>query len=87
MSDQKYQKMKSLLEEETFPLTYTFKFIVPSIEVPQLMNHLGQGFETKTKPSQKGKYVSVSAVKSMASAEDIIDVYKRMESIKGVIAL
>jgi len=88
MTDARYQKMRELLaEEENYPLQYTFKFIVPSLEVPQLISYLGEGFLTKTKPSSKGKYVSVSATKSMESADAIIAVYKKMESIKGVIAL
>lgn len=84
MSDEKF---RSLLDESNqWPEYYEFKFIVKTDDKQLVLDHL-KGFQITEKPSGKGNYVSVSARKLMKSADEIIEVYKSMSAIKGVISL
>jgi putative lipoic acid-binding regulatory protein len=86
--DDKLKKMHSLLEDEySFPCSYTFKFIVPVSNQDALFLAIGEGYEITTRPSKKGNYVSLSAVRTFKSASEIIDVYVKIEKVPGVIAL
>jgi len=79
------------LEDTTeFPSDYLFKFIVPSDEnqvneVENLFNNMGAVINTKK--SKTGKYVSVSIVLNIESADSVIEFYQKAERIKGIISL
>ena len=84
MSDEKF---KGLLDESIqWPDYYEFKFIIKADDKHLILVHLG-GFQVTEKPSGKGNYISISARKLMKSADEIIEVYKVMSGIKGVISL
>ncbi|WP_298778895.1 DUF493 family protein [uncultured Polaribacter sp.] len=93
MSDKKafYTKLKAQLEDTTkFPADYLYKFIVPTDEnqveeVQGLFDN--EGAVIKTKKSKTGKYISVSIVLKIESAEKVIEYYKKAEKIKGIISL
>lgn len=93
MSDKNafYTKLKDQLEDTTkFPADYMYKFIVPSDgkqveEVEELFNNTGAVI--KTKKSKTGKYISISIVLKIESANKVIDYYKKAEKIKGIISL
>ena len=94
MSDKKnifYTKLKAQLDDTTnFPADYMYKFIVPTDEnqeeeVHSLFNN--QGAVIKTKKSKTGKYISVSIVLKIESANKVIEYYKKVEKIKGIISL
>lgn len=86
-----YTKLKGQLEDTTeFPAEYMYKFIVPSAEnqvkeVQDLFNN--QGAVIKTKKSKTGKYISLSIVLKIESADKVIEYYKKVENIKGIISL
>jgi len=86
-----YTKLKYRLEDTTeFPSDYLFKFIVPSDEnqvneVENLFNNMGAVINTKK--SKTGKYVSVSIVLNIESADSVIEFYQKAERIKGIISL
>ncbi len=86
-----YKKLKKSLEEtSTFPTDYMFKFIVPANEggfkkIEEIFNNLGAVI--KSKPSKTGKYTSLTILVKMKSANDIIDKYKEVSPIKGIISL
>ena len=86
-----YTKLKGQLEDTTeFPAEYMYKFIVPSAEnqvkeVQDLFNN--QGAVIKTKKSKTGKYISLSSVLKIESADKVIEYYKKVENIKGIISL
>lgn len=86
-----YTKLKDQLEDTTkFPADYMYKFIVPSDgkqveEVEELFNNTGAVI--KTKKSKTGKYVSISIVLKIESANKVIGYYKKAEKIKGIISL
>ena len=93
MSDKNdfYIKLKDQLEDTTkFPADYMYKFIVPSDEnqvneVQDLFNN--SGAVIKTKKSKTGKYISLSIVLKLQSAEKVIEYYRKAEKIKGIISL
>jgi putative lipoic acid-binding regulatory protein len=67
-----------------------YKFIVPSSEnqvkeVQDLFNN--KGAVIKTKKSKTGKYISLSIVLKIESADKVIEYYKKVENIKGIISL
>ena len=93
MSDKKqfYSKLKVQLEETTsFPSDYMYKFIVPASgsqtnEVQEIFNN--KGAVINTKKSKTGKYISISIVLKLNNADEVINYYKKVEPIKGIISL
>jgi len=67
-----------------------FKFIIPTstdgiLQIEELFDHTGAVI-TKT-ASKTGKYVSISVVVVMKSADAIINKYKAAEKVEGIISL
>jgi putative lipoic acid-binding regulatory protein len=93
MSDKNdfYTKLKVQLEDTTkFPAEYMYKFIVPSDEnqVDEVQSIFdNKGAVIKTKKSKTGKYISLSIVLKIESADKVIEYYKKVEKIKGIISL
>ncbi len=86
-----YNKLKIQLEDTTeFPALYMYKFIVPSDEekikqVHQVFNNMGAVIDTKK--SSKGTYTSVTINVNMKSAVAIIEKYKAVSVVEGIISL
>lgn len=93
MSDKKafYIKLKGQLEDTTeFPSDYMYKFIVPADgnqqkEVQEVFDN--KGAVIKTKKSKTGKYISISIVLKLSSADEVISYYKKLEEVEGIISL
>jgi hypothetical protein len=88
--NEQYGKLRELLnKEESWPLIYMFKFIVPAD------NHkialVGSKFSDEAtitqKESSNGKYISITVTEVMLSADSIIEKYKEMEGIDGLMAI
>jgi uncharacterized protein len=80
-------KFKSLLEEQiSFPDYYSFKFIVKTDAKDHLLVHLEEHV-IEEKLSSNGSYTSVTSRKLMQSADEVVAVYQRLSTIKGVITL
>jgi putative lipoic acid-binding regulatory protein len=80
-------KLRLVLEETVeFPSEYLFKFIVPKSEVHHVLALL-DGMDIEERASANGNYISVSARKICNASDDIIQVYKKVSTIKGLIAL
>ena len=92
-SEEFYAKLKSQLEELTvFPTIYLYKFIVPTKEndnkVKEVSNQFNNlGATIKTHKSKNGKYTSLSIQVKMKSADAVIDKYKEVTEIEGIISL
>lgn len=86
-----YIRLKGELEESTqWPSNYLYKFIVPTnkekIEkVENAFDNLGAVIETHT--SKTGKYTSVSIQVIMNNADHVIEKYKELSTIEGIISL
>jgi putative lipoic acid-binding regulatory protein len=69
-----------------WPSLYVFKFIVPQQKVEQVKKLFPNHISTE-KPSEKGKYVSVTFNMMMPSSEAVVSVYQRVKHVEGIIAL
>ena len=86
----KYEKLLELLSEnKNWPLKYMFKFIVENEggKVDQVVSILPKYGQLTFNHTENLKYVSVTCVAQMNSAEDIIEITSKAGEIKGVIAL
>ena len=80
-------QLKLVIEETVkFPSVYLFKFIVPVDQIHHILLII-HGMEIEQKASSTGKYISVSAKTMMNKSEDIIHVYQRASTVKGIISL
>lgn len=78
-----------LLKTKKWPLKYMFKFVMPNdvrtlAEVRAMMPANGV---ISYKDSANGKYVAMTCVAMMPSADSIIDLTSRVASIPGVMSL
>ena len=86
-----YERLKTELNNSnTWPAEYLFKFIVPTDQekiekVENAFNSMGAVIETKN--SKTGKYTSISIDVQMPNAQEIIDKYLELSTIKGIISL
>lgn len=86
-----YIKLKDQLEDTTdFPADYMYKFIVPTDgnqlqEVQDVFDN--KGAVITTKKSKTGKYISITIVLKLKNADEVIEYYKKVEKIKGIISL
>lgn len=90
MKEDFYSNLRQKLEESTtFPHVYMFKFIIPSDNHKLALTEalFGSEAQVTTRPSKSNKYISVTAKEMMLSVEEIIAVYKKAESIEGIISL
>ena len=86
-----YKKLKGRLVETTlWPSEYLYKFIVPSdnqkiAEIENIFDNMGAVINTKA--SSKGTYTSVSIHVKMKNPDAVIDKYKEVAKVEGVISL
>ena len=77
---------KRLNENYTWPSRFPFKFIVPVEQSNQVIELLDDN-DIKIRYSSKGNYASFTSEKEVNSATEVINVYKIMEKIPGIISL
>ncbi|HEY6142829.1 MAG TPA: DUF493 family protein [Flavobacterium sp.] len=86
-----YDRLKAELDlSNTWPASYLFKFIVPSVNdnilrVEEAFNCMGAVI--KTTKSKTGKFTSVSVDVTMKDSQEIIDKYIEVSTIEGIISL
>ena len=89
--DEFYKKLKISLEETTvFPTKYMYKFIIPAnkekiAEIETIFDHTGAVINKK--PSKTGKYNSITVMVNMKNADAVIEKYKEVALVEGVISL
>lgn len=82
-----WSDFRELLDDQNeWPSEYVFKFIVPSSGLDDVKQALGVD-EVTTRESSRGRYVSVTARMQMESSEEVVQVYKSVRGIEGVISL
>ncbi|MFS4455584.1 DUF493 family protein [Maribacter sp. 2304DJ31-5] len=90
-SEDFYKRLKEqLLESTTWPSDYLYKFIVLSDEEKIKQIHRifdNTGAVIASKKSKKGKYTSVSVTVNLDGPDAVIQKYKEVGAIKGVISL
>jgi putative lipoic acid-binding regulatory protein len=86
-----FERLKVELDNSTtWPSIYLFKFIVPSeketvFQIEDAFNCMGAVI--KTTKSKTGKYTSVSVDVTMKDAQEVINKYIELSTIKGIISL
>ncbi|NQW35456.1 MAG: DUF493 domain-containing protein [Flavobacteriales bacterium] len=86
-----YKKLEITLNETlVFPADYMFKFIIPNqLEQKQQIETIFDfvGAVIKSNPSKAGNYLSITVIIKAKSAIQIIEKYKEVAKVKGVISL
>ena len=86
-----YDRLKEELEKNAeWPTKYMYKFIMPNKEenIEKVEKRFGdQKFDLKKNYSKTGKYVSVTVITDEKDPETVINRYKSMEDIEGLVAL
>lgn len=86
-----YDRLKVELDlSTTWPATYLYKFIVPSINdnilrVEEAFDCMGAVI--KTTKSKTGKFTSISVDVTMKDSQEVIDKYIEVSVIEGIISL
>ena len=87
-----YLRLKGELENTTkkWPAEYLYKFIVPASD--EKVNEVKEAFDNlgaviKTNKSKNGNYISISVNVVMKNADAIIEKYKEVSTIEGIISL
>lgn len=81
-----YEGLRQKLAEQNFPAKYMYKFIALEEKISELKPFF-QDAEITTKPSSKGKYVSFTAIEIAINSDHIINKYKSLSHIQGLISL
>ena len=103
MSEEKKDKAANINDKEVFytrlsdeldknnqwPTKYMYKFIVPNDEkiVEEVISFFPENIKINKNYSRSGKYVSISIITNENTSAGIIDRYKSMENIEGLISL
>ena len=86
-----YKSLKEKLEDNTeFPTDYLYKFIVPTTknqvsEVEAVFSN--QKAQITKRASKTGKFISISILLKLNSADEVIKNYHAVEKIEGLISL
>jgi putative lipoic acid-binding regulatory protein len=90
-ADEFYGRLKDeLLKNTSWPSDYLYKFIVPSEkekidQIHRIFDNTGAVIESKL--SRKGKYTSISVMVHLKNPDEVIQKYKEVGEVKGVISL
>ena len=88
--NKQFDKLKEVLKEnKRWPLAYMFKFIIPNQEgkVESVVDILPKEAKKSFKHTKSLKYVSLTCVLNMDSAEEIIAITESATAIQGVMML
>ena len=85
--DKTAESFRSSLDANyTWPTSFTFKFIVPQKECPQLLARFSVE-PTKAKASSSGRFTSYTFDLPMSSSQEVLDTYAAVSDIPGLISL
>lgn len=90
-TDEFYERLlEQLRGDTTWPAPYLYKFIVPADnqKIAEIEN-IFDGTEAviNTRDSSKGTYTSVSIKVTIETPEKVIEKYRQVSSVEGVISL
>lgn len=90
-SDAFYRRLhEQLLEDTSWPSDYLYKFIIPtdpekSAQINKIFDNTGAVIQSKK--SKNGKYTSISINVQMKGPDAVIEKYKEVSKVEGVISL
>lgn len=88
--DNQFDKLlEQLNEEKNWPMVYMFKFIVPADnqKIALVESKFSDEAVITQTESKNGKYISISIKEAMLDAQSIVNKYKEMQGIEGLMAL
>ncbi|MEO6904051.1 MAG: DUF493 family protein [Bacteroidia bacterium] len=88
-NEKEYDKLREQLNiEANWPMIYMFKFIVPADnrKIALVESKFSDEAIITQKASSNGKYISITVKEVMLNADTIIDQYKQMSDIEGLMA-
>ena len=88
--NEQYDKLRELLnKEDGWPIVYMFKFIIPADnhKIALVESKFSDEATISHSESSNGKYFSITIKEVMLNADAIIEKYKEMEGIEGLMAL
>ena len=88
--DEQFEKLREQLnKEKEWPTIYMFKFIIPADnrKIALVEAKFSDEAIITQKESSTGKYISITIKEAMLSADSIIEKYKEMEGIEGLISI
>ena len=89
--DEFYESLKTKLEENhNFPEDCLYKFIFPNdnlklTELYQIFDKIK--YTISTRESKNGKYIAASMTAFVMDANQVVDLYKKVAKIEGVVML
>ncbi len=87
MNEDWYLSFQEKLDQHyAWPSLYIFKFIVPKGKEAEL-KQLFLLHTANEKTSKNGNYTSVTLQMMMPSSQAVIDVYKKISEIEGIVSL
>lgn len=82
-----WSNFQQLLDNNNeWPGTYVFKFIVPK-EGMDALKQVFEGHEIDIKASSKGTYQSLTCRIDVENSDDVVRIYRAAGEVEGVIAL
>jgi hypothetical protein len=90
IKDEQFDKFRQQLnKEKEWPIIYMFKFIIPSDnrKIALVESKFSDEATITQKESSNGKYISITIKEVMLSADSIIEKYKEMDGIEGLMAI
>ena len=87
--EEHFNKLRELLNtQNSWPMVYMFKFIIPADnhKIALVESKFSDEAIISHKESTNGKYFSITVKEVMLTADSIIDKYKEMEGIDGLMA-
>lgn len=78
---------EKLDQHNAWPSLYIFKFIVPAHKQDELRRLFPLHVTSTEKQSEKGNYISLTYQMMMPSSDSVIEVYKKVSVIEGIVAL
>ena len=88
--DEQFEKLREQLKKEKdWPTIYMFKFIIPADnrKIALVSSKFSDEAIITQKESTSGKYISITIKEVMLDADSIINKYKEMEGLEGLMAL
>ena len=87
MTEERLMEFQAKLDSAyVWPSLYMFKFIVPQQRVSEVKNLFPKHVSTE-KQSENGKYTSLTFNMMMPSSDAVVEVYKKVWHIEGIISL
>ncbi|MCW3104483.1 MAG: hypothetical protein JWO09_2923 [Bacteroidetes bacterium] len=88
--DEQFKNLyEKLLKDKNWPQVYMFKFITPASNknIALVESKFSDEATIQQKESSGGKYISITVKEVMLSAEAVIEKYREVSTIEGVMSL